>query len=193
MGATLYYLAYGSNLHPYRLRERVSSSRLAGLVELPGRALRWHLVSGDGSGKCDAPAAGADARVLGALYMLAEEEKPLLDRCEALDWLYEETRIVLRGEGGREREAFLYLALPEHVDAAARPYDWYRDIVLAGARALSLPAAYADAIAAATAIEDPDPERADDNRRRLERMDAFLRREPVPELAWWRAGEVLAP
>jgi len=193
MGATLYYLAYGSNLHPYRLRERVSSSRLVGLVELPGRALRWHLVSGDGSGKCDAPADGGGACVLGALYTLAEEEKPLLDRCEALDWLYGETRIVVRDAGGRAREAFLYLALTDHVDADARPYDWYRDIVLAGARALVLPDDYAAAIAAAPAVEDPDPERADDNRRRLERMDAFLRREPVPELAWWRAGEVPAP
>ena len=50
----LYYLAYGSNLHPVRLTERVPSARFLGLTSLFGYQLRFHKRhEPDGSGKCN--------------------------------------------------------------------------------------------------------------------------------------------
>jgi gamma-glutamylcyclotransferase len=51
--APLYYLAYGSNLHPLRLMQRVSSAKVEDVIELPGRQGNFHKRSPDGSGKCN--------------------------------------------------------------------------------------------------------------------------------------------
>lgn len=45
-------LAYGSNLHPLRLRKRVSTANLIGIVEMQGYQLAFHKRSTDESGKC---------------------------------------------------------------------------------------------------------------------------------------------
>ena len=54
MSATLLYFAYGSNLHPERLRERVPSAESLGVARLEAHVLRFHKRGRDGSGKCDA-------------------------------------------------------------------------------------------------------------------------------------------
>jgi hypothetical protein len=38
--------------------------------------------------------------------------------------------------------AFTYIARTSHVDATLRPADWYREVVVAGAREHGLPAAW---------------------------------------------------
>ena len=58
-----------------------------------------------------------------------------------------------------------YQALRVRPDLA--PYHWYRDYVLFGAREHGLPAPYVDAIARVPSVDDPDPARHDENRRRL--------------------------
>ena len=81
MSAGPLYFAYGSNLHPLRLRARVPSSRLVGRAKLRGHALRCHKKSlFDGSGKCDAyPTGREDDCVLGAVFTLDAAERPVLD------------------------------------------------------------------------------------------------------------------
>lgn len=53
---TFLNFAYGSNMLTDRLRERVPSARPVAVARLAGHSLRWHKVSIDGSGKCDAEA-----------------------------------------------------------------------------------------------------------------------------------------
>ena len=50
--ARIISLAYGSNLHPFRLTHRVPSAKLLGVVSVPGKRLAFHKRSDDGSGKC---------------------------------------------------------------------------------------------------------------------------------------------
>jgi gamma-glutamylcyclotransferase len=50
----MYYFAYGSNMSLSRLRERVPSAEAVGCFSLNGHDLRFHKLSKDGSGKCDA-------------------------------------------------------------------------------------------------------------------------------------------
>lgn len=155
----VFCVAYGSNLHPVRLRERVASARAVGVVELPGYALAFHKRGGDGSGKCLLYEAGGDALAYGVLYGLAAADKPALDRFEGLGVGYGEHALTVRLEG-REHRAYLYMALPSHVAPAARPFHWYKQLVLAGARHHRLPQPYIAAIAAVPSIDDPDAHRA---------------------------------
>ena len=56
------------------------------------------------------------------------------------------------------------MARPEAREAGLLPFDWYKEIVLAGARENGLSRDYLDAIEAVPSVVDPDPERAARNR-----------------------------
>ena len=73
MTTGLRYFAYGSNLLPERLRERVPSARQMGSGYVNGRTLRFHKLEGDGSGKYDCPATGdPNERLRGTVYEMDE-------------------------------------------------------------------------------------------------------------------------
>lgn len=164
----LHYLAFGSNLHPLRLGERVPSARLLGRVELSGYRLAFHKRGADGSGKGDLVHTGRpDDLAVGALFEMAGSDKPNLDAAEGVGYRAETLRVRL---AGRDYEAFVYRGEAPFIDPELRPYRWYRDIVWHGARFNDAPGAYLDAIAAVPAADDPNPERQDRNLGLLERI-----------------------
>ena len=133
------YFAYGSNMSSKRLRARTPSARPVGVYTLRGFALRFHKVGKDGSGKCDAFRTGDSAdRVVGVLYDLAPADEAHLDRVEGLGWGYRKERVEVEGPGGNIESAFTYCAI--RIDTSLRPYSWYLEHVLAGAREAGLPA-----------------------------------------------------
>ena len=135
------YFAYGSNMSSKRLRARTPSARPVGVCTLPGFALRFHKVGKDGSGKCDAFRTGDSAdRVVGVLYDLAPADEAPLDRVEGLGWGYRKEQVGVEGPGGNIESAFTYCAI--RIDTSLRPYSWYLEHVLAGAREARLPAEY---------------------------------------------------
>lgn len=146
--------AYGSNMPIARLRERCPSARALGIAELRCYDLRWHKRSKDGSGKCDIVAVDRpDATVFGVLYEINFAEKPALDRAEGLNRGYEEVEVaVLCAE--RRVTAKAYRATD--INPSLRPYTWYRDLVIAGAKEHGLPAAYVAQLESAPADEDAD-------------------------------------
>lgn len=167
------YLAYGSNLHPLRLVERVPSARPIRVVSLPGRSVYFHKRSDvDCSAKCNLVEAAESDPAYGVLYEIAAEHKPALDAVEGLWSGYEEVgiRILVEGE---TLEPFVYLAQPSHIDSSLRPYDWYKAMVLAGARYHGLPKDYVAALSSTPSVPDPDPERAAENEVLLQRMADF--------------------
>ncbi len=150
------YFAYGSNLSLARLSERAPSARRIATCFLPGHALRFHKAGRDGSGKCDAYATGDPGDVVfGALFDICPGHKPALDAAEGLGAGYEEKVVVLVGAGGERVEAVTYYATA--IDASLRPYCWYRNHVLVGARESRLPAAYVARIEQVDTWRDPDP------------------------------------
>jgi gamma-glutamylcyclotransferase len=154
------YFAYGSNLHPVRLRERVSAAVLLGAAALPGHVLRFHKRGRDGSGKCDAAwTGGGGDRVLGALYRLGPTDVAVLDAIEGAGRGYrvQEVRVET---GAGTLAAFAYLADPAAIDPAAVPWDWYKALVLAGARHHGFGASYVAAIEAVPSRPDRDSRRA---------------------------------
>ena len=153
----LHYFAYGSNLHPARLRGRVPSAEFVEVAVLPDRVLRFCKRSEDGSAKCTLiPALGS--RTFGAVYRLDASDKPLLDEVEGLGRGYDEYWQGLPLSDGVVR-TFHYFAADDHVDHSLQPYHWYKQLVLVGARHHGLPVDHVSAIERVASIEDPDPER----------------------------------
>jgi gamma-glutamylcyclotransferase len=137
----LVYFAYGANMITARIRERVPSATPIGIGYLVGHALRWNKRSSiDGSGKCDAEATDRDDdTVWGVLFTIAAPDKSALDAAEGLDAGYTEKRVKILTEYG-PIPAIIYCAVDK--DPSLRPYHWYKDLVITGAREHGLPNRY---------------------------------------------------
>ena len=155
-GTTLYF-AYGSNLHVGRLLARIQDAVPVESALLPRHALRFNKRGRDGSGKCSVvPHAGAE--VAGVIYRIARTGLARLDRFEGSG--YRRNPIVVHGlDSGRRYRAHCYVAKAAAIDDACVAYDWYRDIVVAGAESHGLPAAYIDQLRATPARPDPNGRR----------------------------------
>lgn len=155
---TLLIFAYGSNMLISRLRERVPSAKRLATAKLPGHALCWHKVSDDGSGKCDAFETRAEgAMIFGVVFEIAAAEKANLDRAEGLGHGYAEKQVIVETDDG-PRSVQMYYAT--RIDPNVVPYDWYKAIVIAGARQNQLPSDYVTCLMAAKVKTDCDQARA---------------------------------
>lgn len=137
------YFAYGSNMSASRLKERVPSAFSLGCYRLNEHDLRYHKISIDGSGKCDAYfTSGPDDAIYGVLFEIDANEKSVLDRIEGLGKGYEEKEIILTALDGSLINATTYVA--SKIDESLKPYSWYLNHVFIGAREASLPSEYVD-------------------------------------------------
>ncbi len=154
--ASIRYLAYGSNLHPERLRRRTPSAALLTTWELTGWRLSFDKRGFDGSAKATIGATD-DGRDLvhAAIFELSIDEKPALDRIEGVNRGYHTHVLSLPGLG----EVHTYKADTEFQDGSLVPFRWYRELVLHGARFHGFPRAYIDNIAAIPVADDPDAAR----------------------------------
>lgn len=151
------YFSYGSNMSLARLRVRASSARFHTTAILPAHRLQFHKIGRDGSAKCDAlPTGDPGDRVMGVVYEIAAAEKAGLDRYEGLGSGYAEKTVEVITDKGTI-SAFTYYAT--HVNTTLKPYHWYKQHVLIGARENRLPAAYIAQIEAVESIDDPDASR----------------------------------
>lgn len=148
-----YYVAYGSNLHPLRLQQRLPGAEPVARLRLDGRALRFHKRGADGSGKCDLLDEGSGC--FGVLYRLQPTAPAQLDLIEGGYRRYA-LPVVL---GGQRLEAFSYAAQAAFIAPALQPFDWYRDLILAGAEALAFEQDYCARLAAQSCVADPDTAR----------------------------------
>ncbi len=170
---TLSYLAYGSNLHPRRLIERIPSAKLVGVTEISGYELTFHKRSKDGSGKCNLAESGeADSSAFCAIYEIDAEEKPALDKAEGKGFGYLETQMSVK-HNEAEYACFSYLAQRSHIVGHLKPYHWYKEMVVLGAWYLELPNHYIQTILSIQSEQDPDTERRRMNEALLERMREF--------------------
>jgi gamma-glutamylcyclotransferase len=129
------YFAYGSNLAPERMRERVGAVRTLGVAQLAGFCLRIDKRGTDGSGKANLRE-DAQGRVWGVLYAFEAEVWPRLDACEPG---YERVSVSVEC-GGAPHAAHTYrshLIAPDLL-----PLAWYKRMLVDGARAQGLPDAW---------------------------------------------------
>ena len=148
------YAAYGFNLHPIRLSDRVPSAKLIGKGILEGKDLRFHKRSKDGSGKCNI-VDDDKQQVYVAVYEIDESEKPALDNAEGVGYGYrtEEVKVVEFGE------CFTYIAEDSYIDDSLKPYTWYKEMLLVGCENLEVPMTYINRIRGVDADEDLEKQR----------------------------------
>ena len=148
--STLRYAAYGSNLHPRRLSLRIASARLLGTAFLEDWSLHFHKRSQDGSAKCTIREGGNGVHV--AVFQLSRSDKAELDKIEGVGDGYSELLLDVPGFGA----CHSYIAADTHTDTALQPYDWYKELVLAGARLHGFPGDYIAQIEHTLICEDQD-------------------------------------
>lgn len=161
------YAAFGSNLHPLRLQQRIPSARLLGTAQVDGFRLAFNKTSDvDGSGKANIVVDGAC--VFFAIYEMSASDKSILDTIEGLGRGYDEREI----ECGSFGRCMTYHANPAVIDDSLSPMDWYKEIVLLGARFHGFPDGYVATIAGVPSVTDHD-----DNRNRIHAslIDKLLR------------------
>jgi hypothetical protein len=126
-----------------------------GCYWLKEHQLRFHKLSKDGSGKCDAYFTGSENDyVIGALFDIDPCEKMALDIAEGLGFGYSEKSVILTSQAEQQIEAFTYYALI--IDASLKPYSWYLNHVLVGANESQLPADYIEIIGTVASMQDAD-------------------------------------
>lgn len=153
----LRYAAYGSNLHPLRLTERLPSARILGRSHVPGLTLRFDKRSCDGSAKCGIDAGGGGVHM--AVYEVSDSERSTLDGIEGVGHGYEPIDLEVPGFG----RCFSYKATPSHVQPGLPAYDWYREYVLLGCLLHGFPRDYVAAVASKTVTYDRDAARRRQN------------------------------
>ena len=158
-----WYFAYGSNLAQGRLEERVGAVTVGGQATLAGHRLSFHKPGRDGSGKCTISPCGdveSGDCVFGVIYALSGEQAVRLDRFEGPGYRRELVDLVHQG---RSQVGYTYVAPEESLDPSLRPFDWYHTLVVTGAGAHGLPAAYVCWLDRVAHVPDPDRDRATRN------------------------------
>lgn len=154
------YLAYGSNLHPRRLEARVGSVDEIATVELPGWELRFEKRGGDGSSKANLHACpGSGFAAQAAVFVLSPEQVGRLDEFEGYGCGYETLPFTI-DLNGEQCQSFTYIAPSHWLTRNLRPFDWYVDLIVSGARHHGFDQSYVQQIARQPVWVDPDHGRA---------------------------------
>ncbi|MBZ0167081.1 MAG: gamma-glutamylcyclotransferase [Candidatus Omnitrophica bacterium] len=148
------YFAYGSNMSVKRLRARISSARVVCTAVLPGHQLKFHKHGDDGSAKCDASESAEVHEVHGVVYDIHTADKSTLDKIEGVGHGYEQKTVAVMTGIGLPMKAVTYYATK--IQADLKPFAWYKEHVLRGAREHNLPDDYISLIEAVVASEDPN-------------------------------------
>ncbi len=152
---TYQYAAYGSNLHPIRLKKRVPSAAHIGTGFITPWNLRFNKKSDrDGTGKCSIARGGAG--VFLAIYEIDSAEKWKLDRAEGLGSGYNEITISVPDYG----DCLTYVADEGATEETLHPVDWYKEMVIVGCEFNQFPTDYLQAIKATESCRDTDDQRS---------------------------------
>ncbi len=128
--------AYGSNMSVERMTSRVSSACFVGLAYLKNYKILFNKRSIDGSGKANL--IGSTENITwGVLYKIHEDELDELDRIEGG---YKQTAITIQQDNDDARECITYTS--SNLTNDLRAYEWYKELVLLGAKENNLPPEY---------------------------------------------------
>lgn len=152
------YFAYGSNMLSRRLRARTPSANVLCTATLAGHRLTFDKHGDDGSAKCHiTPSTGRHDRVYGVIFRIALKDRPALDIAEGLGRGYTAQEFLLTAATGKNIRAMAYTAIK--LKQGLRPYRWYKEFVVAGAREHGLPTEYIQKLDDIKVWPDPDPVR----------------------------------
>ena len=156
-----------------RLRERVPSAQLVGVVELSQHRLAFQKRGSDGSSKCNLVHTGGESDgVCGAIYQMDLAHKQALDRFEGNGNGSHDSQLTVELHR-KEHSCFTYFAQETHVADGLKPYHWYKNLVVLGARHLQFPDVYVRSIEMIESVEDPDETRRKQRDQLIEKIVNF--------------------
>ena len=167
---TFTYFGYGSNMLTCKLKDRCPSAVPIGICKIKKHSLKFHKVSHaiskknrirDISGKGDiVPSESETDEVYGVLFSIDESHKSRLDKAEGYPkYGYDKKTIDVIIIKGEKYRPVMYFAKPTAIDPKKKPYHWYKEQVVQGAREHGLPEYYIKKIKAVESIPDQDQER----------------------------------
>lgn len=149
----MHYFAYASNMSSRRLLARVPSAQCLGVAYLVGYELKFHKPGHDNSAKCSI-VRNPNANTLGVVYEIPADQRYTLDRIEGLGYGYEARELKVELQSGRSLSSLTYIGL--EVDDTMKPYLWYRQHLIEGAREHGIAQQYIDKILGVEAVKDPN-------------------------------------
>lgn len=131
-----YYFAYGSNMHPERLLERIDKYHTAFQVTLSNYTFTYNKKSNDGTAKANIEPIDGDV-VYGICFEIDDDDFSILQKCEGG---YDRRNVSVTTKEGRETKAVTYIS--SSIDNTLAPSNEYKDLVLKGASHWGLEKSY---------------------------------------------------
>ena len=138
-----------------RMLDRVASTAVVGVGCLPGHRLALHKRGLDDSAKADAFRTGnlSDA-TWGVVYRIDRRHTSILDQFESLGVGYDRVEVDIKLSAGESVRAWTYVARAEAIEAKLKPFHWYKDYLVRGAKQHGLPADYIETLESIEAMRD---------------------------------------
>lgn len=143
-----------------RLVDRVPSAKVVSVTRLEKHRLKFHKKSKQGSGKCDIEHTNNPCDIVyGVVFQIPASEKTALDKKEGLGNGYNQKSVSVLAQNGETLNAVTYYATD--IDPSLKPFGWYKEHVVRGAKEHHLPPEYIKSIEAVKSVADPDQKRHD--------------------------------
>jgi gamma-glutamylcyclotransferase len=97
--------------------------------------------------------------VHGVLFEIPEAQRGKLDAAEGYRLGYEHAEIQVHLPDGTTESALAYVADFTAIDEEKMPYNWYHELVVAGAEQHALPDGYIAKLREERSVNDPQPDR----------------------------------
>lgn len=153
--------AYGSNMFLPKLRKVAPSASFYAIGKITGYELLFNKQSQDGSGKANIVKTGSEDDIVeGVIFEIDNAEQSSLDRSEGGYCPVEDIKIIVDNKIVRAKT---YIARSNKIDDTLRPYDWYKEYVVRGAREYKLSENYTAFLQKFSAIKDVDRARVEEH------------------------------
>ena len=156
-----------------KLKNRCSSAEKINPSEgsqhmIRNHRFRFHKKSGDGSAKGDAQkTSDIKDMVYGVLFSINDEQVGVLDKFEGLNYGYERKAVnVIDEKSSNQIPALMYYATD--IDPTLKPYDWYKEQTVKGAKDNGLPEEYVKSLESFESKEDKNEVRSEREKKHLE-------------------------
>jgi hypothetical protein len=163
--------SYGSNMLYNRIKARAKSARIYATGNIEGYKLKFHKRSKkDGSGKANIFNTNKSEDIVwGIIVCVDKSDKVKLDVFEGLDYGYEEKSLIVTLENSIKIKTTAYVATDDCIDEKLKPFDWYYNFVVEGAKENNLNTKYIRSIEKVEYDIDSDESRRKENSEILEK------------------------
>jgi len=143
-----------------RLTRRCPSARPIATAIATRYEVRFDKIGRDNSAKATLFKTGDKSHnAPGVIFKISVDELPALDDAEGDGYLRLDDFAVTRIDDNASAITKTYIARSHARDKSLKPFNWYRDLCVAGAKEAGLPRRHIDYLSDISASSDPQPDR----------------------------------